>query len=236
MKKKNIILNFILVFLFIISFNIKSYGQEENNANKYKNAVTFGVSHSLNMTSFIGTMPSYSTGNIYQTIKITSPRYTMDFGMVIDYFLNEKFSVQSEFLISFTGANFTSKKYLYNEVGKIELSEYQTYRLNYFKFPFSLNFYPNKRIYLLGGMYFSTLISADINYDYYSNTDVIDDVNYIDYGTLFGIGFNMPYFKLGFQYSYGLSKVINDENSNLHNSMFQFILRFKFYSDIRRNN
>jgi len=225
----------LLVFVSLILLNTNTFGQESSD-NNHQGAVTFGLLHTFNLTSISGTFPSKNFGNSKTKTSVSSPRFTFDLGMTVDYFISEKLSVQFDFVYTYQGAHLISKTFLYNEVGKIENKDYYTYAMDYFKFPLTANYYPMKHLYINGGGYFSTIISSS-NYEYwYDKGDPIDDIKPFDYGVIAGFGFNTPYAKIGFQYSYGINDFISNDNYNLHHSVFQMVVRWKFYSDLRRKS
>ena len=224
----------ILVFVSIFILNQKTFAQGNETVSDHKGAVTFGLLHSFNLTTISGGFPTSNFGNSETKTSILSPRFTFDLGMTVDYYLTEKFSVQFDFLYTYQGAHLISKTYLYNEVGKVENKKYFTYAMDYFKFPLTINYYPQKNLYVNAGGYFSSIISST-EYEYwYDRGDPIDDIKAFDYGVTAGFGFNTAYAKIGFQYSYGINNFMTANNYDLHNNVFQIIVRWKFYSDLRK--
>lgn len=232
-SKRLIILLSIVVPIVIA--NTKIYAQD-NSKDIYKNAMTFGIAHSFNFTSIVGSFPDVFASNISQTTNMTAPRFTLDFGMTTDYYISEQFSIQFDAVFTYNGAHFVSTRSVYNEIGIIETNQWFTYAMNYFKFPLAVSFYPKDKLYLTAGGYFATLLHSR-KYEYWYNLDSkpINRINNIDYGMVFGMGFNLPYLKVGFQYSYGFDSFISDPNYDLHHSVFQVVARWKFYSDIRNS-
>ncbi len=232
MKTKIISVVFILIFMM----NTNLFAQEGIKTNDYKDAITFGLLHTFNLTYISGTYPSQPFGNLESKTSVSAPRFTFDVGMTVDYYLSNKLSVQFDFVYTYMGAHLITKSYLYNEVGKIENKKYFTYGMDYFKFPLTLNYYPMEKLYVNGGGYFSTKISSHNYENWYDKRNPIDDASPIDYGIVAGFGFNTAYAKIGFQYSYGINDFITNNDYNLHHSVFQFIVRWKFYSDVRKIN
>lgn len=240
-KMKNLFTQRIkILFLSIIMIgfaNTSSFGQSDTQTDQtvYKDALTLGITHSFVMSTISGDFPSNGLDNIDNKISMLSPRYTLDFGMTADYFINEKVSVQLDFVYTYIGAKFVEKNFLYNEIGKIEKKDEFTLSTHYFKLPLTINYYPKDKLYINGGGYFAPLVSAQ-KYRYWSESSAdIIEANPFDYGIVAGFGFNLPYAKVGFQYSYGLSNFRKEEGYDLHHSVFQMIVRWKFYSDIRNN-
>ena len=227
-KSHSILLFFLLLFL---STQIKA---QNNQNDAYKNAFEFGLYHSFNLTTITGTFPDINTANIVQETSLSSPRFTFDVGMTLDYYINKRFSLQIDALYTYNGGHFVSTRTIYNEVGKIEHSEWFTYSMSYFQFPLALVVYPTEQLYLSGGAYAGTLIHSQKYYHWYEpGSQPIKDLNSFDYGLQFGLGFNMSYLKVGFQYSYGLADMINNSSYNLHHSDYKLVVRWKFFSDIR---
>ena len=229
------------ILLLLFFANAKSNAQNENNNNNsngdiYKNAVTFGLAHSMHFTSIVGDFPSKNLGNFETSISTSSPRFTFGIGMTVDYHFNKMLSLQFDFMYMYAGSHLIQKTKVYNEFGIVKSNKYYTYAMDYFKFPLTLNFYPVHMLYINGGGYFAPLISAS-KYDYwYDSREPIEDINPFDYGLVVGMGLNLKYIKLGFQYSYGIGSIVDNKNSNIHNNVFEFSARWKFYSDIRNRN
>ena len=224
-----------VLLLSIFVFGTNTYAQEDAD-NDYANAITFGLVHSLNLASMTGTLPSTNVSNLNSKTTMYAPRVTFDVGMTMDYYINKKLSVQMDLVYSYLGTKLVTKTNIYNEVGIVKKESYSRYTTSYFKLPLTINFYPVKGIYANAGGYFSSLISASQYEHWYDNGNTIDDISPLDYGVIAGVGFNTPVVKVGFQYSYGLYDIINNDDYNLHHSVFQLILRWKFYSDLRKRN
>jgi len=225
----------VLLFFLLLLLSTQIKAQNKQN-NAYTNAFEFGLYHSFNLTSIIGTFPDINTANIAQETNLTSPRLTFDLGMTVNYYIDHRFSLQFDALYTYNGGHFISTRYIYNEVGRIEHSEWFTYSMSYFQFPFALVFYPTEQLYLSGGAYAGTLIHSQKYYHWFeSGSQPIKDINSFDYGLQVGFGFNLSIVKIGFQYSYGLADIINNSSYNLHHSDYKFVVRWKFFSDIRKN-
>ncbi len=230
--KRSITLLFILVFLF--SGNMKVMGQKSNDV--FKNSITFGVTHAFNLSTIAGSFPTISYANVDKVTESNSARLTLDLGMTVDYHFSKLLSLQLDLVYSYTGSRVVTTNYLYNEIGKLETTESYMYTMDYFKFPLTLNFYPKEQIYINAGGYFSTLIASKKYDQWFFGSDrlPIDNINPIDYGITAGVGVNLPVVKIGFQYSYGISSFINETDYSVHNSLYQLVVHWKFYSDIRK--
>ncbi|MCK5857292.1 MAG: outer membrane beta-barrel protein [Bacteroidales bacterium] len=224
--------SFLLAFLlFALNSNLRA---QSNKDEIYKNAINFGLYHSFNLTTVVGDFPDIETLNIRQETKLSSPRFTFDIGMTMDYHINKLISMQFDALFTYNGGHFASTRTIYNEVGKVEQNEWFTLSTSYFQFPISMVVYPQEQLYFSAGAYIATLVhSQRYHYWYESNTSAIKDINNFDYGLVFGMGFNMSFVKVGFQYSYGLSDMIHSSDYNLHHSDYKLVVRWKFSSDIR---
>ncbi len=232
---------FIIALFVFFSVNTNSFGQNvQNEANTsgdiYKNAITFGITHSLQFTTITGTFPNNKIQNLESNISASTPRTTFSFGMTMDYHFSKKLSLQFDFLYTYIGAHLVQKTIVYNELGIIENNKYYTYATSYFKFPLTLNFYPLPLLYINGGGYFAPLVLSSEYEHWYNSREPIEDIKPIDYGFVAGFGFNFKYVKLGFQYSYGIGNFINNKSSNLHHNVFELSVRWKFYSDIRNRS
>ena len=237
-KSFNILI--IAIFLFF-SVNTNSYGQnvtksESSSEDINKNGITFGLAHSMHFTTITGDFPSKDFANLKSDISTSSPRFTFGIGMTIDYHFNKLFSLQLDFLYMYAGSHLIQKTTIYNEVGIIENKKYYTYAMNYFKFPLTLNLYPIPLLYVNGGGYFAPLISSSKYDHWYDNREPIEDIRPFDYGFVVGMGLNLKYVKLGFQYSYGIGSFVDSKSFDIHHNVFELTARWKFYSDIRNRS
>jgi hypothetical protein len=223
----------LLIVVLILTLNSSISGQSKE-SEVYTGAITFGLYHSFNLTTITGSFPELKSMNLKQETKLTSPRFTFDVGMTMDYYIAKQLSVQMDLLFTYSGGHFISTRTIYNEVGKIEQDEWFTYATSYFQMPLAIVFYPKEQIYFSGGGYIATLIHSHKYHVWYDNTSQpIKDINNFDYGLSVGAGFNMSYVKIGFQYNYGIANIINNSNYNLHHSDYKLVIRWKFSSDIR---
>jgi len=233
MKYTNSKVNSSMLFLLLLFLSTQIVAQNKHK-DAYADAFEFGLYHSFNLTTIVGSFPDINTANVKQKTSLTSPRFTFDLGMSVDYYLNKQFSLQFDALFTYNGGHFINTRSIYNEVGRIEHNEWYTYSMSYFQFPLSVVFYPKEQLYISGGAYIGTLIhSQKYHYWFETGTQPIADINPLDYGLQFGMGFNMSFVKIGFQYSYGLADIITNSSYNLHHSDYKLVVRWKFSSDIR---
>lgn len=200
----------------------------------YKNAITFGLTHGINNTNLLGDFPNNSYLNrVEETYTIS--RITPGIGINVDYYFSRFLSIQFEAVYSSLGCVVETNTTLYNEVAKIEGSSSKRLVLDYIKFPIAINVYPHEKFYFNGGGYVSTLVSSkERSFWYESDSKSGYKFNNLDYGIVAGAGLNLSYLKLGFQYDYGLANTIRgEEDMDFRNSVFQFVVRWKFYSEIR---
>ena len=231
-----------LIIATIIFVNNSAFAQWENlenEQNKYDGAVTFGLIHSINLTTVSGDLPSLNSSNRETTTRNRAPRLTMDIGLTGNYYFNEKISLQMDLVYSYMGTHLTTNTRIYNEVGVIETDDYYTYAMDYIKMPISINFYPREKIYLNIGGYAASNLSNSVYKIFHSDDYHVDEieslgnVNSLDYGVIMGVGFNTKIVKVGFQYSYGISAFNSNDDYSLHNSVFQIVARWNFFSDLK---
>ncbi len=231
--KKLLIISSLLFFFLAMHFNVNAQLKEDD---VYDGALSFGLYHSFNFTTVVGNFPELKTLSVKQETNLAAPRFTFDIGMTMDYRINRKTSIQVDALFTYNGGHFVRTRTIYNEVGKIEEQEYFTYSTSYMQLPMAFVFYPKDQIYFSGGAYVGALIHSQRYHHWYNSTSStpIRDVNPFDYGLVFGMGFNTSYVKIGFQYSYGLSSIVNDPSYDLHHSDYKMVVRWKFASDVRK--
>ena len=239
--RKHSLITFVITLLFL-HFSNFAFAQWENLEKKditYNGAVTFGLIHSVNLTTISGDFPSFSSTNRETETKKRAPRLTLDIGLTGNYYINNKVSLQMDLVYTYMGAHLTSTTDIYNEVGVIETNDYYTYAMDYIKLPLSVNIYPKEKLYVNLGGYVATNLSNSLYKFFHSDTyhveeiESIGSVNSLDYGLLFGVGFDTKIVRLGFQYTYGLSQFNSEEAYSLHNNVFQIVARWNFFSDLK---
>ncbi len=229
MKRKLLIATCAMIFCFTCS---KAFAQEEKK-DKYKNAVTFGLIHSMNSTTLHGDFPDDNFANSILETNVIN-RFAIDLGITVDYYFSQKLSLQLDAIYSSMGGRIVKNSTVYNEIGKFEATESNKLSLNYIKFPVTFNYYPKNIFYLNAGGYAGTLLSKREGDSRWDDEDLNEyDINNFDAGIVAGFGLNTEIVKLGFQYSYGLMDIMEDDDLDIHNGVFQFVVRWKFYSEIR---
>lgn len=229
----------ITAFIFISNSVSAQWEKLEKDEIKYEGAVTFGLIHSINLTTISGDFPSIISSNRKTSTKNRVPRLTIDIGLTGNYYFNEKVSIQADIVYTFMGSHLATYTYIYNEVGVVETDDYYIYAMDYIKIPLSINYYPREKIYLNFGGYVASNLSSSI-YGFFHNDsykieeiEKLGDVNALDYGLLLGVGFNTKIVRLGFQYTYGLSRLNSNDVYSLHNNVFQIVARWNFFSDLK---
>ena len=230
----------IIATLFLV--NNSAFAQWENlekEDTKYDGAVTFGLIHSFNLTTISGDFPSLTSTNRETETNRRAPRLTLDIGLTGNYYFNNKVSLQMDLVYTYMGSHLTTKTDIYNEIGIVETVEYYTYAMDYIKLPISVNIYPKEKLYLNLGGYVATNLSNSLYKIFHSDDyhveeiEELGDVNSLDYGLLFGVGFDTKIVRVGFQYTYGLSQFNTNQDYSLHNNVFQIVARWNFFSDLK---
>ena len=230
------------IFIFTLFFINKgsSQFQSEQVASQpassiYKGAIEYGLQHSANITRFYGEYPTHTFETWEDSYEHSRSRFTMDLGAFVNVYLTPKITILSEISFSFMGDNSLFTRTVYQDVGKFETKVYPTFALRYLKIPVSVNYLIRDGFFLQGGAYFATLLSASA-YDsfWYGNAIDVDNINAIDAGLIAGFGMSTKIVMVGFRYSYGLTEVFSEDNSNLHNGVYQIVAQWKLYSDVRK--
>lgn len=224
---------FLVAFVGLLMINKTAISQDKSH---YRGAVTFGLTHSFNNTTLLGDFPDNSYLNLVET-KTAIGRITPDIGINVDYYFSHLLSIQLDAVYSSMGCVLETSTTLYNEVGKVDGFSSKRLVLDYIKFPLALYVYPRDIFYLSAGGYVSTLISSrERSYWYDSSEEGEYKFNNLDAGVSAGMGMNLNYVKLGFQYNYGMLNTVRDQDDvDLRNGVFQFVVRWKFYSEIRNS-
>lgn len=226
------------IFLALISCGISGFTQFSDQPEtdvvkpgfERKGLLEYGIQHSISFSSLLGEGPIITEGVYEIQLNSVGTRFTPSFGGFGNYFVGENLSIQFEIMYAFYGAHFNREKTLYQDLGYFTTTDRVNYNTQYLKIPVSLKIYPAKKLYLLGGGYFSVLTLARV-YEggYYSSNKVkYADLNNIDIGILGGFGFDFRIVSVDFRYNYGLSNVFkNKGNANLHNSIFELMAHWK---------
>lgn len=208
------------------------------NEKKEKGALEFGIHHGFNFTTFTG--GTFKSGFLNSTEEVfpSSSRFTLDIGMFATHHFNKKLALQGEVMFTFMGAQMNKRTSVFHELGEVTGKESFTYRLNYMKVPVMLNYFPAEKLYLQGGAYASTLLHSSKAYPQSTkeNESISQNVNSFDAGVVIGAGFKSDVINLGFRYNYGITPVFKSQDYDWHNSVIQFVLQFKLYSELRESN
>ena len=228
-----------ILLLHLSNFAFAQWEKLEKKDANYNGAVTFGLIHSVNLTTISGDFPSLTATNRETETHKRAPRLTLDIGLTGNYYFNNKVSLQMDLVYTYMGSHLTTKTEIYNEVGIVETVDYYTYAMDYIKLPISVNIYPKEKIYLNLGGYVATNLSNSLYKIFHSDNYHVEEieslgsVNSLDYGLLFGIGFDTKIVRIGFQYTYGLSRINTNQDYSLHNNVFQIVARWNFFSDLK---
>ena len=223
------------VLFFIGNLGFAQVNDEPEKASNYsepkrKGILEYGIQHSISFSTLLGQGETISEGIYEVQLNSVGTRFTPSFGGFGNYFLGENLSIQLEVLYAFYGAHFNRENVIYQDLGYFTSTDRVNYNTQYVKTPVSLKVYPVKKMYLLGGGYFSVLTHAKV-YDgaYFSGGRAeYVDLNNIDVGVLGGFGFDLKIVDVAFRYNYGFSNVfLNKGNANLHNSVFELMAHWK---------
>lgn len=165
----------------------------------------FGIKGGLNLSQLYVDQPNAED---------ESMKLGLNFGVFGKIPISNFLAVQPEVLYSNVGSKITyGGSNLENALG-IEPGEVR-FNLNYVQVPIALaaNVGP---LNIHAGPYFSYLLSAnvkDLESSSLNTTDLVeldtDDFNRLDYGVMFGVGFDVQSFTIGARYNHGLREIGN---------------------------
>ena len=193
-------------FLYVIGFAVLvfagaplAHGQSNNPGPK------IGIKGGLNLSQLYVDQPNAEDENM---------KLGLNFGIFGKIPINNFLAVQPEVLYTNVGSKITyGGSNLENALG-IEPGEVR-FNLNYVQVPIALaaNVGP---LNLHAGPYFSYLLSAnvkDLETSDLNTTDIVeldtDDFNRLDYGVMFGVGFDVQGVTIGARYNHGLREIGN---------------------------
>ena len=162
--------------------------------------VEFGAKAGLNFASLNGEDTEHLDG-------VTS----FNLGLVAEFPLTDKFSVQPEVLYSGLGASSSEGN--------------ATLKLDYISIPVMLKYYVLDGFSLEAGPQVSFNVVAEDEYD--GESSEIEDINSTDFGAGVGVGYELPmgvFFQA--RYGFGFSEIWDD--SGLKNNVFQLSAGYKF--------
>lgn len=215
-------------------------GQDETPA---KSAVEFGLQHSINFTHLNGSGGPIVYSNRVENYELLRSRLTFDLGMFAIIHLSDKFAIQPEAVYTYMGGHFQKRTTYLHDLGAFEGTENESFAADYLKIALSTNIKFNERIFFQFGGYGSSLLSAEKFYPWWE-VDVDSDqtrtslsgIRKFDAGVLGGFGMSTKILNMTFRYNYGLLDVFERgelEELDLSNGVFQFVLQWKFYSDLK---
>lgn len=215
-------------------------GQDESPA---KSAVEFGLQHSINFTHMLGDGGPIVYSNRVENYELIQSRVTFDLGMFATIHVSDKFAIQPEAVYTYMGGHFQKRTTYLHDLGAFEGTENESFAVDYLKAALSANIKFNDRIFFQLGGYGSSLLSAEKFYPWWE-TDVGNDqtrislsgIRKFDAGVMGGFGMSTHILNLTFRYNYGLLDVFESgefEALDLSNGVFQFVLQWKLYSDLR---
>ncbi len=146
----------------------------------------------------------------------TSSKTGFHVGALAEIFINEKFSVQPEILYSSQGVKGDDSFKL---------------KLDYLNIPIMAKYYVMDGLSVQAGPQIGFNVKADSEYKEFGTKvkqDVKDNINAVDFGLNFGVGYELPMGVFAdVRYNLGLSKV-NKEGESSKNGVFQLSVGYKF--------
>lgn len=192
-KKPNIMKNLCILLL------ICGMGHTAVSQNFY-----FGIKGGLNLTTLSG-----------DTAGLDS-RTAIHFGLMSEFIITEKFSVQPELLYSGQGAR----------------ADGESLKLDYLILPIMGKYYIADGLSLEVGPQFGLLLSAKTEFDGEDDLDIKDEFRDFDFGVNFGLGYKLQNgLNFGLRYNLGISNAYFDDffqDMKVHNSVFQISLGYLF--------
>lgn len=216
---------FILALLITFSAVATTVAQE----------VQWGVKAGYNLSSLSGSPEGVDV----------SYRSGFHAGVLAEFGLSEKFSVQPELLYSTEGA---SSSYDFEESG-FTVSSSEELKLGYLNLPIMAKYFVIPALSIQAGPQLGYLLSAESDYEYSTSMagedfaesgtdDFTDEANRLSFGLNFGLGYDFTNnFFVQARYHLGLTSLVDTEGSDeepefelddIRNSGFQFSVGYKF--------
>ncbi|GAO44353.1 porin family protein [Flavihumibacter petaseus] len=169
--------------------------------------VQFGVKGGLNITSFVGES-SYNVES----------KAGLHVGGLARIAVTDAFRIQPEIVFSTQGAR-TER----------EIDGYKIrYATNFINVPVMVQYHFPQRFYAETGPQLGFLVSAKQKYDGDAH-DFSDDAKKVDFSWGFGLGFHLlPELGINARYNLGISRLDEDGDSKLHQSVFQLGVLYLF--------
>lgn len=185
------------------------------------NAQQFGVKAGLNLASITGDFSEFFEG-----------RTSFHVGGLVEFELSEKFSIQPELIYSSQGAKYA----------ELEKGDKDNILLDYLNIPVMGKYYVVEGLSIEVGPQLGILLSAKNKYEYSydgeeiesGNDDIKEDINSIDFGVNFGVGYKLDSgLNFAARYNLGISNLDkSDEEYDLNlknkNGVFQLSVGYLF--------
>jgi hypothetical protein len=178
--------------------------------------IHYGAKAGVNLSNFGGSDATDNAGGVRDATWKTS----YHLGGFINAKLSDKLGIQTEIQYSRMGA--IDKKYVPET----------RFKLTYISFPLLAKFYPIDGFHLDGGMQLGLLLIAEKQQDKITE-DITDKMNNLDYGFVFGFGYELPgtSISLDTRYYLGASNPVTSQFSSekFINQNFQISLGYAFH-------
>jgi hypothetical protein len=220
------------ILLFLLLATIDFFSQ--NDTIKKRHSTEFGIYHSMNFTTFNGSVTEVNTRLTSDRVVVTNPRFTFDFGLFAGFELTKRLVLQTELAYTYMGAHTKRETTLYHDLGKVKGNTTESYSLRYMKLPVSLQYYFRDNYFMSAGGYASLLIGSSKFYpwDWDRGSETLENVENYDAGLLFGVGVDLTYLvKINFRYHLGLVDVFTSEDVSFKNSVYQVSFNWKIIKD-----
>ncbi|MDW3208503.1 MAG: porin family protein [Reichenbachiella sp.] len=203
--------------------------------------VEFGLHNSINFTHLSGTGGPIVYSNRIEYYEPIRNRVTFDLGMFAVVHLSKSIALQPEVAYSYMGGHFQKTTTYLHDLGAFEGTENVSFAADYIKAALAANIKFNERVFFQVGGYGSSLLSAERFVPWWEvNTEndrtQLTGVRGFDAGVLGGFGLSTNVVNMTFRYNYGLLDIFESgdfSEFNMRNGVFQFVLQWKFYSDLR---
>lgn len=186
------------------------------NANAQKPELKLGAKAGLNVSSISGDLEN------------TSSRTGFNVGVVAEYFVTEKFSIQPEILYSAQGAKFEYTDFIDVGVGMPQrFTVKETMKLDYINVPIMAKYYVFDGLNVQAGPQIGFLASAKAG-----SENIKDEMKGVDFSLNLGAGYELPmgvFFDA--RYNIGLTDVakkVEGEKIKSKNGVFQVSVGYKF--------
>lgn len=206
MKKTS---NFILIILLFGFVNLNAQ------------SVNIGIKTGVNSSTFVDSYTNEKQGipdDEDRLLKFFTPKITFHFGIVSEFMLSNKFSIQSELLYSGQESDYENS----SAVG--------SYKFDYLHLPILTKYYFTKGLSIEAGPQLGLLLSAKHEFNLRGSTaeepieeeGLKDRLEEIDFAVSFGIGYKLDSgFNFGARYNLGLTK-FQDSSAGFGSDKFEY--------------